>query len=156
MMSKTQTLYVNRRLAFGVAAVGLSSLPTASWADAKPHRLALQISDNSADKMNAVLNVAANVSRYYADKGEEVEIEVVAFNAGLHMLRSDTSPVKDRMVNFRKSMTNVAFKACGNTMAAMERNEGHAIPLLPDVPVVDAGVTRLIELSEKGWTIVRP
>ena len=95
-------------------------------------------------------------SRYYADKGEEVEIEIVAFNAGLHMLRSDTSPVKERMANFRKSMTNVAFKACGNTMAAMERNEGHKIALLPDIPVVDAGVTRLIELSEKGWTIVRP
>ena len=106
--------------------------------------------------MNAVLNVAANVSRYYSDKGEEVEIEIVAFNAGLHMLRSDTSPVKGRVVNFRKSMTNVAFKACRNTMDAMAKKEGHAIVLLPDIDIVDAGVMRLIELSEKGWTIVRP
>ena len=43
-----------------------------------PHRLALQISDNDPDKMNAVLNVAANVSKYYSDKGEEVEIAIVA------------------------------------------------------------------------------
>jgi hypothetical protein len=35
-----------------------------------PHRLALQISDNDPVKMNAVLNVAANVSKYYSDKGE--------------------------------------------------------------------------------------
>ena len=147
---------MNRRTAIGAIAAGLSLLWTAAWAESKAHRLALQISDNSPEKMNAVLNVAANVSRYYADKGEEVEIEIVAFNAGLHMLRSDTSPVKERIVNFRKSMTNVAFKACGNTMAAMERNEGRRIPLLPDIPVVDAGVTRLIELSEKGWTIIRP
>lgn len=147
---------MNRRIAIAIIAAGMTTLAPAAWAEAKSHRLALQVSDNSAEKMNAVLNVAANVSRYYADKGEEVEIEVVAFNAGLHMLRSDTSPVKDRMLNFRKSMTNVAFKACGNTMAAMERNEGHKIQLLPDIPVVDAGVTRLIELSEKGWTIVRP
>src|SRR2546430_13922981 len=62
-----------------------------------PHRLALQISDNDADKMNAVLNVAANVSKYYSDKGEEVEIQIVAFNAGLHMLREDTSPVKPQI-----------------------------------------------------------
>ena len=40
-----------------------------------PHRLALQISDNDADKMNAVLNVAANVSKYYSDKGEEVDFK---------------------------------------------------------------------------------
>ena len=146
----------SRRAALGAIVVGLSILSPMAWAEAKRHRLALQISDNSPDKMNAVLNVAANVSRYYPDKGEEVEIEIIAFNAGMHMLRNDTSPVKERMASFRKSMTNVSFKACGNTMAAMERNEGHKVVLLPDIDVVDAGVTRLIELSEKGWTIVRP
>ena len=61
------------------------------------HRLALQISDNDAVKMNAVLNVAANVSKYYSDQGDEIDIEIVAFNAGLHMLREDTSPVKPRL-----------------------------------------------------------
>ena len=59
------------------------------------HRLALQISDNDPAKMNAVLNVAANVSKYYSDKGDEVEIQIVAFNAGLNMLRQDKSPVLD-------------------------------------------------------------
>jgi intracellular sulfur oxidation DsrE/DsrF family protein len=153
---KMEGMGMNRRAAVGMIAGSLMLLSTAAWAETKPHRLALQISDNSAEKMNAVLNVAANVSRYYSDKGEEVEVEIVAFNAGLHMLRADTSPVKDRMTSYRKSMPNVAFKACGNTMAAMERNEGHKIELLPDIPVVPAGVTRLMELSEKGWTIVRP
>jgi intracellular sulfur oxidation DsrE/DsrF family protein len=147
---------IARRAAIGVIAAGLATLSTAARAEAKSHRLVLQISDNSLEKMNAVLNVAANVSRYYSDKGEEIEIEIVAFNAGMHMLRSDTSPVKERMVSFRKSMTNVSFKACGNTMAAMERSEGRKVVLLPDIAVVEAGVTRLIELSEKGWTIVRP
>jgi intracellular sulfur oxidation DsrE/DsrF family protein len=154
-MTPTTSPSFSRRAALGVIAAGLTAHSTAAWAEAKSHRLALQISDNTPDKMNAVLNVAANVSRYYSEKGEEVEIEIVAFNAGMHMLRSDTSPVKERMTSFRKSMTNVSFKACGNTMAAMERNEGHKIVLLPDIEVVDAGVTRLIELSEKGWTIVR-
>src|SRR6476469_11142916 len=85
------------------------------------HRLALQISDNDADKMNAVLNVAANVSKYYSDKGEEVEVQIVAFNAGLHMLREDTSPVKPRLASFSKSMTNVSFKACQNTIDSMAK-----------------------------------
>src|SRR5438552_12854990 len=95
-----------------------------------PHRLALQISDNDADKMNAVLNVAANVSKYYSDKGEEVEIQIVAFNAGLHMLREDTSPVKPRLTSFSKSMTNVSFKACQNTIDSMAKREGKAIPII--------------------------
>src|SRR5215467_11968264 len=108
-----------------------------------PHRLALQISDNDPAKMNAVLNVAANVSKYYSDKGEEVEIQIVAFNAGLHMLREDTSPVKPRLASFAKGMPNVAFKACQNTIDSMAKRE-------------HAGVVTLMELGEKGWTIVRP
>lgn len=145
-----------QRRAFVAALAGSALLPLAARADHKSHKLALQISDNDPAKMNAVLNVAANVSRDYGKKGEEVEIQIVAFNAGLHMLRDDTSPVKDRVEGFRKSMTNVSFKACGNTRAAMAKREGKEIPLLPDVTEVPAGVTTLIELSEHGYTVVRP
>src|SRR3954462_3321571 len=119
-----------------------------------PHRLALQISDNDADKMNAVLNVAANVSKYYSDKGEEVEIQIVAFNAGLHMLREDSSPVKPRLASFAKGMPNVSFKACQNTIDSMAKREGKAIPIIEGADHVEAGVVTLIELGEKGWTIV--
>ena len=121
-----------------------------------PHRLALQISDNDADKMNAVLNVAANVSKYYSDKGEEVEIQIIAFNAGLHMLREDTSPVKPRVASFAKGMPNVSFKACQNTIDSMEKRENKPIPIIAGAEHVQAGVVTLIELGEKGWTIVRP
>ncbi len=121
-----------------------------------PHRLVLQISDNDPDKMNAVLNVAANVSKYYSDKGEEVEIQIVAFNAGLHMLREDTSPVKPRLSGFGKSMPNVSFKACQNTIDAMGKRENKEIPIVAGAEHVPAGVVTLIELGEKGWTIVRP
>jgi uncharacterized protein len=122
----------------------------------EPHKLALQISDNTPEKMNAVLNVATNVSKYYSDKSQEVEIQIVAFNAGLHMLRDDTSPVKPRLTSFKQSMPNVSFIACDNTLHSMARNEGKEPPLVENVEHVEAGVVRLIELAEKGWTIVRP
>jgi intracellular sulfur oxidation DsrE/DsrF family protein len=140
-----------------IAALAFAGLGVhAANAVTKSHRLALQVSDNAAEKMNAVLNVASNVSRYYSERGEEVEIEIVAFNEGLHMLREDTSPVKERIKNFAASMPNVRFAACKNTMYSMEKKEGRPIAILPNASVVIAGVTRLIELSEDGWTIVRP
>jgi hypothetical protein len=80
------------------AALLLLPLALASASAGEKHKLALQISDNDADKMNAVLNVAANVSKFYSDKGEDIDIQIVAFNAGLHMLRDDTSPVKPRFI----------------------------------------------------------
>ena len=120
------------------------------------HRLALQISDNDPAKMNAVLNVAANVSKYYSDKGDEIEVQVVAFNAGLNMLRADKSPVLERLKSFKQSMPNVSFDACENTLEAMTRAEGKEPPLVENATRVKAGVVTLIELGEKGWTIVRP
>jgi len=130
-------------------------LPLAAHA-ADPHKLALQVSDNDPVKMNATLNVAANVSRYYSEKGEEIEIQIVALNAGLHMLRDDTSPVKQRLVSFKQGMPNVSFKACQNTIDAMARSENKDIPIVDNADRVPAGVVTLIELAEKGWTIVRP
>jgi uncharacterized protein len=138
------------------AALLLLPLAFAPASAMEKHRLALQISDNDPAKMNAVLNVAANVSKYYADKGDEVEIEVVAFNAGLHMLREDTSPVKPRLKSFKQGMPNVSFMACENTLAAMTKTEGKEPPLVDNATRVPAGIVTLIELGEKGWTIVRP
>jgi uncharacterized protein len=138
------------------AALLLLPLSFASAGAVEKHRLALQISDNDPDKMNAVLNVAANVSKYYSDNGEEVDIQVVAFNAGLHMLRDDTSPVKPRLKSFKQGMPNVSFMACENTLEAMARKEGKEPPLVDNAERVKAGVVTLIELGEKGWTIVRP
>jgi len=120
------------------------------------HRLALQISDDDPAKMTAVLNVAANTSVYYSGIGDEIEIRIVAFNAGLHMLRTDTSAVKDRVTGFAQSMPNVSFVACGNTIASMQKNEGKDIPLLDGVETVPAGVVELMTLDEQGWTILRP
>lgn len=131
-------------------------LPTLAQADHTHHRLVLQITENDPAQMRSVLDVAANVSRHYSDQGQEVEIQVVAFNAGLHMLREDTSPVKERLAAFRQSMVNVEFKACGNTIDTMAKNEGKEIRLLPEVEVVGTGVAAIMELSEHGWTIVKP
>jgi intracellular sulfur oxidation DsrE/DsrF family protein len=139
-----------------VALVALLSLALTPASAVEKHRLALQISDDDAAKMNAVLNVAANVSKFYSDKGEEIEIQVVAFNAGLNMLRQDKSPVLTRLHSFKQGMPNVAFKACENTLESMTRKEGKEPPLVENAERVKAGVVTLIELGEQGWTIVRP
>ena len=121
------------------------------------HHLALQISDNSEQKMTTVLNVAANISKAYQARGEEVEIRIIAFNAGLHMLREDTSPVLERLNSFGQSMPNVAFVACGNTLAGMTRKAGGVTPPIVEFAEhVEAGVGELMALHERDWIIIRP
>ncbi|MEJ8573045.1 hypothetical protein [Microbaculum marinum] len=139
-----------------LVAFALLAFPVTAFAADGQHKLALQISDEDPQKMTAVLNVAANVSRYYSEIGEEVQIKIVAFNAGLTMLREDISPVRDRLTSFEQSMPNVEFLACDNTIQAIARKDGKAPPIVEMAEIVTAGVVTLIELDEAGWTIVRP
>lgn len=142
------------KLAAALSAIVM--LATAALAQDGVHKLALQITDNDPQKMNTVLNVAANVARHYTDMGEEVDIKVVAFNQGLHMFRADTSPVGERMKSFVQSMPNVAFEACNNTLQAMTKKAGKEIDLLEGVEIVPAGAVALMELDQDGYTILRP
>lgn len=139
-----------------LAAAFIMASPAGPSRAAEPHRLALQISDDDPVKMRAVLDVAANVSRHYSGQGEDVEIVVVAFNGGLDMLLDDRSPVKERLMNFLKSMPNVSFIACGNTLETLAVKEGRRPPLIDGISVTQVGVATLLDLAEKNWTIVRP
>jgi uncharacterized protein len=127
-----------------------------SVAARKPHRLVLQVNTNEPAVMNLALNNATNVSQYYKDLGQKVAIEVVTFGPGLHMLRDDTSPVKERIKSIKESTPAISFKACGNTQANMAKTENKEIPLIAEATLVKSGVVRVMELQEQGWAYVRP
>jgi uncharacterized protein len=150
---------MDRRSIFGVLAATLAAAPMlrqAAAADAKVHRLAIHVDQKDPAVMNLALNNARNVYEHYNERGEEVAIEIVAYNQGLHMLRDDTSPVKDKIAALRAKVKNVTFAACNNTKHAMEKAEGKEVPLIPEATIVPSGVVRLVELQEQGWAYVRP
>jgi uncharacterized protein len=145
-----------RNLALAVM-LALASVTTAT-AEGKTHRIAIQIDQNDPQVMNLVLNNASNVIEYYRGNNEDVDIEIVAYGPGLHMLRADTSPVQDRIKQLKDLVFpgKIQFSACNNTKRGMEKAEGHAISLVPEATIVPAGVVRLMELQEQGWSYVRP
>ena len=69
---------------------------------------------------------------YYRAKNEEVDIDIVAYGPGLHMLRADTSPVQDRIKRMKDMVFpgKIQFSACNNTKQSMEKTEGHAISIV--------------------------
>src|ERR1700710_2502674 len=143
-----------------IAAIALISIALASSALAadKPHRVSIQVDQNDPQVMNLALNNATNVIEYYRAKNEDVEIDIVTYDPGLHMLRADTSPVQDRIKRLKDLAFpgKIQFSACNNTKQGMEKAEGHAISVLSDATIVPSGVVRLMELQEQGWSYVRP
>ena len=125
-------------------------------AETKAHKVAIHVDENDPKRMNMALNNAFNINKYYESKGETVEIEIVAYGPGLHMLRADTSPVKPRVEQMSLELPNLSFAACGNTHDKMSKKEGKSVPLMSEATKVPSGVVRLMELQEQGWSYVRP
>jgi len=162
----------------GVAAIGLISVLSTRASDSAPlgtsakadaharvtasvnrsqlHRLAIQVDVNDAALMNLALNNVSNTVQHYSEIGQKVEVELVAFGPGLHMLREDTSPVKARIKSMSETMPEVSFSACGNTRENMTKVEAKEIPLISQAKVTKSGVVRLMELQERGWSYLRP
>jgi uncharacterized protein len=149
MTSMIRSLFV--ALAVGLLTVGGAMAETAK------HRAVIQVTQNDPEVMNLALNNAKNVLQFYRDKGEDAQVEIVAYGPGLNMLRDDTSPVKDRIKAMAEaSPSKIVFSACNNTKQGMEKREGHPITIIPQATIVPAGVVRIMELEEQGYSYIRP
>ena len=125
-------------------------------AAAATHKLAIQVNQNDKAVMDLALNNAKNVVDYYKAKGETVAIEIVTYGPGLHMLRADTSPVKERIAPMSLEHPNIAFIACGNTQANQSKAEGKPVTLISEAKVMPSGVVRLMELQKQGYAYIKP
>jgi len=129
---------------------------TSDTAAQATHRVAIQVNQNDKAVMDLALNNAKNVIDYYTAKKESVAVEVVTFGPGLHMLRSDTSPVKERIAVMSLESSNLTFAACGNTQANQSKAENKPVVLVSEAKVTPSGVVRLMELQKQGYAYIRP
>jgi hypothetical protein len=140
-----------------VSAVLLS--PAAAQTPAEPpiqdkpfaeHRLLLQLSDGGQDKQALVLSVANNLLKAYDP--DKIAIEVVAFGPGIDLLRAES---QNRARVDSLIAQGVQFDICMNTVDTLER-EGKHVNINPKAVKVQVGVARILALTAKGFTLVRP
>ena len=134
--------------------LSLVSMPTFADSTSKPFaekRIVLQISDPNPFKQTLVLNVANNLIKHYGQ--DKVDVEIVAFGPGLRLLMAGNSN-QSRISGLSNS--GVQFSACENTIAGFAKKLGHTPELVSQAVPVNAGVVRIIDLTAKGYTLVKP
>lgn len=124
--------------------------------DDEDRKIALHVNFNDPASLNFVLNNAENIYQHYQGRGKSVEIRIIVHGPGLHMLREDTSPVKDRINGLAESQEGLSFYACSNTKARMEKAEGKTLEIMSVAAMTPSGLVELIELSRAGWTYIKP
>jgi uncharacterized protein len=120
------------------------------------HKVAIHVDQNDKAVMELALNNAKNIGEHYRARGESAAIEIVAYGPGLHMLRKDTSPVKDRIAVMSLENPGLQFTACGNTQANQSKAENKPVVLVDEASVTPSGVVRLMELQQQGYAYLRP
>jgi uncharacterized protein len=133
----------------------LAQTPTAPLTKAA-NLVALHVDQNDPAVMALALNNAENVVAEFKSMGEPVTVEIVTYGPGLHMLRSDTSPVKARISAMALEQPQITFSACGNTQERMSKAEGKPVPLMSEAKVQKSGVVHLMQLQAKGYAYIKP
>jgi uncharacterized protein len=129
------------------SATAQTPLPDKPFAE---HHLVLQLSDRAPDKQALVLSVAYNLLKAYDP--DKIAIVVVAFGPGIDLLRTE-SPNRAKVDSLVSQ--GVQFDICMNTVDTLER-EGKHVDINPKAVRVQVGVARILQLTEKGYTLVRP
>ncbi len=117
------------------------------------HKLVIHVSSGNKKIQDIALNNAFNVLKHYGK--DKVKIEIVAYGPGLKIF-TKKSDQKDRIELL--SQKNVHLSACGNTITNVTKKTGKKPQLLKldNLKVVPAGVVRIMELQEQGYTYLRP
>ena len=117
------------------------------------HKVVIQISTGDPAEQNLALNNAVNVQKDFGPG--EVDIEIVAYGPGLSILtKNPDNKSAERVASLAKS--DITFSACGNTMKNMAKKSGKEPVLIDGVKIVPAGVVRLMQLQEQGYSYIRP
>lgn len=139
-----------------ILAAALAVAPIAGWAEGVLHKVAVHVDDNDPHVMNMALNNVANMKAFYDSQGDTLEVEIVTYGRGIHMLVDGKSPVADRVEQMAMADENLKFSVCGNTYKRMSQKAGGDLKLLEEAKIVPSGVVRLVELQEEGYSYIRP
>lgn len=115
------------------------------------HKLVIQVSTDDPRTQTIAMNNAVNIQKLYGI--DNVDIEIVGYGPGLGMLTAKNKNA-DRVKSL--AMQDIKFSACMNTMNKVKKKTGKMPKLAEGVGTVQAGVARIIELQEQGYSYIRP
>ena len=114
------------------------------------HRLLIQVSEDSVERLMAALNAAKFVQDQYG--APNIEIEIVVFGPGVQTLKYYApKPVPDRVR--QEKYNGIRILVCDYSMRAAKLRPSD---MLREVSYVPSGVVEIMEKEQLGWSYIRP
>ncbi|NDP47938.1 MAG: hypothetical protein GZ085_06005 [Sulfuriferula multivorans] len=135
-----------------IEANGFQAVSLARKAD--PNKVLLHIDSASPKKMKDALDQAEAFLDQAERQGRSMQLEIIANNHGLELLRAGESPYSERIALMKKRHATLQFVACSQAIARFTR-EGQKVVLLPAVTTAPTAISEIVTRLQQGWTYVR-
>lgn len=116
------------------------------------HRVILHISESDPLLFSKSLEYAKSYIREYESRGGQVA--VIANAGGIDLMRSDTSPVKDQILDIMKNYDNIHFIACASAIQALHKKGINPV-FFDFVDTRKPAMDQIIEHVQAGWTYLK-
>ena len=130
---------------------GIMPVETVSHPVVSGHKYILHVVSGQREEMFAALEKAQQLLDAAAP-GQVNEVEVVANESGLNLLRSDVTPFADEVQLLQEN--NVVFYACSRTIERLEE-KGVDVALLPDSHQSFTALDRIVLRMKDDWEYIK-
>ena len=116
--------------------------------------LVVHVASSRGEVVNTALQEIEDYLRDARAAGRKVQVEIVANQTGLDILRADKSAYAKRLEQLRATYPNLTFIACHQTADRL-REKGVKVKLLPGVHYATTALDEIVKRMQQGWVYIR-
>jgi intracellular sulfur oxidation DsrE/DsrF family protein len=117
-------------------------------------RILVHVASSRGEVVDSALQEVEDYLRDARAAGHKVQVEIVANNTGMDILRADTSAYAKRLERLRAAYPNLTYIACNQTADRL-RDKGVAVKLLPGVQLAPTALDEIVRRMQQGWVYIR-
>lgn len=126
----------------------------ASHAETAGNRFILHIDSDRPERMAAVLDYADQILDNASREGVPAELEIVANNYGLNLLREDLTPTANASMRSPESTPTSSSSPAARPWRASSR-DGKKVTLIEEAQLVPSAIGEVVSKLKEGWTYIR-
>ena len=117
-------------------------------------RILVHVASSRGEVVDAALQEVEDYLRDARAAGRRVQVEIVANQTGLDILRAGASAYAARLERLRATYPNLSYIACNQTAGRL-REKGVHVELLPGVKVAPTALDEIVRRMQQGWLYIR-
>jgi intracellular sulfur oxidation DsrE/DsrF family protein len=117
-------------------------------------RLVLHVGDPDSARFENTLDEVRGMLKAAHDRGQRMELEILANGTGLNLLRVKTTPFADRLAQLQAEFPELSLVACGQGLNRLQ-GQGDDIRLVPGVVTADSALDEIVRRMNQGWAYLR-